>query len=122
MSLLRTTRRLGSWFVGVFLLAQLAGVVPLMSAHAQHTLAASSLATGDGVQAHGAIPWNEPHHHGTADLSDECCALHGHLIAVVPNMWSAERGGFMKGREVAQPVNSLAGIEPTLADPPPKTP
>lgn len=116
MTVLRTVRGLGFWFCELFLLAQLLGVVPLMSAHANHVLKTREAC------AEGQAPVCLSHDdHGTADLNDECCALHGHLIAVIPSIASVDRTLFIKETDNSPQVKALTDVEPVLTDPPPKT-
>lgn len=60
-------RRLGPWIVGLFLIAQIFGVVPLMSEHTTH-LAEVQLVLSKGSASTESIP--KGHHHvGDADGS-----------------------------------------------------
>jgi len=73
-------RRLCPWLVGLFLIAQIFGVVPLMSEHTAHA-AESQLVHFKGNASGGSIPQGH-HHHGDADgfiqhheLQDLNCAF-----------------------------------------------
>lgn len=76
MMRMATKRRFAQWFGALFLVAQIFGVVPLMSEHAAHIAEAGLAACSDKV-AHGHC-----HHHGDADgfmqhheLQDLCGAF-----------------------------------------------
>ena len=58
-------RSLGTWFVGVFLIAQIVGVVSLLSEHTAHVAGTESLASQGSVST-GNIPKSR-HHRGDAD-------------------------------------------------------
>jgi hypothetical protein len=53
-------RRLGPWLVGLFFIAQIFGVVPLMSGHTTH-VAESQLVLSEHTAGTESIP--EGHHH-----------------------------------------------------------
>jgi hypothetical protein len=74
-------RRLCPWVVGLFLVAQVFGVVPLMSGHTAH-VAESGLALSKDSASTGSIPHQGHHHRGDADgfiqhheLQDLNCAV-----------------------------------------------
>src|SRR5262245_55641786 len=75
-----TTRRFASWLVGLFVFAQVAGVVPLMAAHTLHVFESKQVVSDDDVLAEGAR--GAQHHHSIAELNDQCCAFH-HLAGVL---------------------------------------
>jgi len=125
-----TKRRIGPWLLGLFFLAQIAGIVPLVGAHLQHIIEtqrdiASDLAdTGvaNHVHRHHANHDHDRHDHGVSDSTDQCCTLHHHLAGVVPSI----AGGILRGNLMALlmafPPSSLEGAEPTLLERPPKLP
>jgi hypothetical protein len=70
-------RMLRSWLLGLYFVAQVAGVVPLMYDHTLNIYETKPVAG----HAHLAIPGNaaEPdagHHHGMIAFHDQCCAIH----------------------------------------------
>ena len=74
MSYARTIRWLRTCLVGLFALAQIAGVSPLIY---EHTLNVFDAAQADGDHDH--VTPTAPgadHHHGILDVHDQCCALH----------------------------------------------
>jgi hypothetical protein len=80
MTRLLTMRRLAPWLIGLFVFAQVAGVVPLMAAHTLHVFESKQVVSDDDVLALGAR--GAQHHHSIADLNDQCCAFH-HLAGVL---------------------------------------
>jgi hypothetical protein len=60
-----TMRSLRTWFVGLFLIAQIFGVVSLLSDHTEH-VAATELLVSQGSASTGNIPESR-HHRGDAD-------------------------------------------------------
>src|SRR5262245_2395647 len=81
MTRLQTMRRLAPWLIGLFVFAQVAGVVPLMAAHTLHVFESKQVVSDDDdVLAVG--PRGAQHHHSIADLNDQCCAFH-HLAGVL---------------------------------------
>jgi len=118
MSYARTIRWLRTWLVGLFALAQIAGVSPLIYEH--------TLNVFDAAQAgseHGHLSPKAPgadHHHGILDLHDQCCALHT-LAGPLPTILvaaPAERAG----APMALPMAIvLAQKLPVLLDRPPKS-
>jgi len=74
-------RRFAQWLVALFIFAQIAGVVPMISSHTLHVFESKQvLADEDGIEATG--PGGTHHHHSIADLNDQCCAFH-HLVGVL---------------------------------------
>jgi hypothetical protein len=65
--------RLSPWLVGLFLIAQIFGVVPLVSCHSAHAAGAASILCEDEGGA-GALP--QGHHH----LGDADDAAHHHAL------------------------------------------
>jgi hypothetical protein len=80
MTRLLTMRRLAPWLIGLFVFAQVAGVVPLISAHTLHVFESKQVVSDDDVLALGVR--GAQHHHSIADLNDQCCAFH-HLAGVL---------------------------------------
>jgi Protein of unknown function (DUF2946) len=120
-------RRLGPLFVVLFVLAQAAGIAPLISTHIQHELeneqdiAADLGESGriDHEHHHHAHHDGGKHEHGSSDPNDQCCTLHHHLAGVIP----MATGGAQRGLTlsiVAVPPRSLTGIDPRRLERPPK--
>jgi hypothetical protein len=118
MTSIQIMRRLGPWLLGLFLIAQIAGVAPLFSAHTHHIFESKQIVAADNdvvvADQRGAH-----HHHGLADLNDQCCAFH-HLTGVLPYGLDADRIGFTGTAIVAAPTRALAAADPILIERPPK--
>jgi hypothetical protein len=117
MTRLQKMRRIGPWLLGLFLIAQIAGIVPLVYAHTLHMFEGKQgIADGrDTIAAHEpggdrAVPGDD----------DRCCVLHHHLTGVLPGAASAIRVGLVGLRMIAAPTNPLASADPTPHDRPPK--
>jgi hypothetical protein len=120
MPFVRAIRCFRACLVGLFVVAQVAGIVPLIY---DHTLNIYETAP---VAAHGHQPVNPTvanpdadHHHGSLDLHDQCCALHT-LAGPIPHVLDATPAHFMSMRIVPSKVIALTGGKPSLPDRPPK--
>ena len=76
MSLVRV-RLLRRWLLGLYIIAQVAGVVPVMYDHTLNIYETLPVAGHVHVRlaTHTAQPDAE-HHHGFIDFHDQCCAIH----------------------------------------------
>jgi hypothetical protein len=127
---LRTRRRFGRWLLGLFLIAQLAGVVPLVTVHLEHAIASEQDAAadaGDGAAAshahhHHVHHGSGPHYHGAGDPNDQCCTLHHHLAGVLPDATPARVADLVVGAIVSLPPRPLVPADPGLLERPPKLP
>ena len=88
---LHIKRRFGRWLLGLFLIAQLAGVAPLVAVHLQHISAAEQDLADDAgagvaqhVHRHHVHKGGSHHDHGATDPNDQCCTVHHHLAGVLP--------------------------------------
>jgi hypothetical protein len=112
-------RRVGACLVALFLLAQIFGVIPLLSAQVTH-LAESDLALCHGNVAIETIPQNRHHHRGDADgfiLHHELQDLTGAFVCL-----SGQCGTACVRRAItAYVTGALAEAEPTPLDRPPKS-
>jgi hypothetical protein len=117
----RTIHNLRAVLLGLFVLAQVAGVIPLIY---EHTLNVFETVP---VKAHG-HPHVRPdiehpdadHHHGALDLHDQCCALHNSLTGPLPNVIEAAPVGLMTMRVASYDLVALAGSDPPVPDRPPR--
>jgi hypothetical protein len=110
-------RRFAPWLVGLFLFAQIAGVVPLMFDHTFHSFEGQPAAA---AHDHGAPGQHGDHRHGAGDVKDECCTLY-HLIGVIPLAIADTPAGSIKVRVDALPPNPLVITGPDRLDRPPKS-
>src|SRR5262245_15995398 len=121
MSFVRTIRCFRACLLGLFVAAQVAGVVPLIY---DHTL---SVAETTPVGAHhhphvkptAANP-DADHHHGLLDLHDQCCALHM-LTGPLPEILDTSSVEFALARLAPAEQVMLLGGSPGLLDRPPKS-
>jgi len=116
---LHAKRRFGPWLLGLFLLAQIAGVVPVMFDHAVHVFESQSSVAD--AHDHGATGRHGDHRHGVGDVKDECCALHHHLAGLIPVPTPAAVLSLAPARLVAPRLRTLESADPILLDRPPKS-
>jgi hypothetical protein len=116
---LQTKRRFGPWLLGLFLIAQIAGVLPMMFDHAVHVF--ESQPTIFSAHDHSAPGRHGDHRHGIADVKDECCALHHHLAGVLPFAVPAVSFRLAAGPMVVPAVRAPASADPILFERPPKS-
>ena len=123
-------RRLGRWLLGLFLIAQLAGVVPLVTVHLEHAIASELDAAADSSDGaaravnhahhHHVHHGSGPHDHGASDPNDQCCTLHHHLAGVLPEAVPARVADLIVAAIVALPPAPLVPADPGLLERPPK--
>jgi hypothetical protein len=129
MSSLRIKRCYGRWLLGLFLIAQIAGVVPLVSVRLQHVIAAGqdivAGIAGAGIPDHAlhhAHQGTGHHDDGTADPNDQCCTLHHHLMGVLPHATGSDRNSLPIATIVSLPLRAFIPANPGLLERPPKLP
>jgi hypothetical protein len=116
---LHAKRRFGPWLLGLFLLAQIAGVVPVIFDHAVHVFESQhAVAEAHDQSAPGR---HGDHRHGVGDVKDECCSLHHHLAGVIPITVPAVAFTLVAAPLVAPPLRALASADPILLERPPKS-
>jgi hypothetical protein len=116
---MRRFSALGPWLLGLFLLAQLAGVVPVMFDHAVHVFESQPAVAS--AHDHGAPGRHGDHRHGIGDVKDECCSLHHHLTGVLPFIEHAASISFATVPIIVPPTRALASADPILLERPPKS-
>jgi len=117
MKPLAKMRRCGSWLLGLFLITQLAIVMPSIGAHATHSFdttpaASHRHAVATALEASGASQ-------GLTD-GDDSCTLHHHLGGVLtpsPCVASIDFVGTLLG---APPPRALPRADRVMIDKPPK--
>jgi hypothetical protein len=122
-------RRVGPLLLGLFMMAQAAGIMPLIGTHIQHALENDQDIAADlgesgklnHVHHHHAHRDGGPHEHGTNDANDQCCTLHHHLAGVIPIASSAKQRG-LTVPIAAVPLHPLVGADPSTLERPPKLP
>jgi hypothetical protein len=120
-------RRLGHVLLGLFLIAQLAGIVPLIGVHLQHVMASHQDVADDAAST--GVAGHAHHHHShqgsgghdhATDPNDQCCTLHHHLAGVLPNAAGADVNGIWITALVSLPPRALLPADPGLPERPPK--
>lgn len=120
-------RRVGPMLLALFVYAQAAGIMPLISTHIQHAFEneqdiAADLSEGgkiNHVHHHHAHHASEQHEHGATDPNDQCCTLHHHLAGVVPIANTGRERALTMSLVEAVPL-SLVGTNPGTPERPPK--
>lgn len=119
-TLVRNIRCLRASLLAIFVVAQIAGVIPLLY---DHTL---NVYETNPVAAHNHAPVNPSvvhpdadHHHGALDLHDQCCTLHM-LTAPLPQIGGVSRVDFASTPVFAAELTALSGNDPAVLDRPPK--
>jgi hypothetical protein len=119
MTRLHQMRRFARWLVGLFIFAQIAGVVPLISSHTLHVFESKQVITGeDGIEAVGSHGTH--HHHSIADLNDQCCAFH-HLAGVLAYGVTLDPVRFAEVVIGSFVPSALVAADPMLLERPPKS-
>jgi len=120
MARLRTMRALMFWVMGVFLIAQFAGVVSAQLIYPQ--LGAGLIAPLTHSHHADIADSTLPHHHhhgqGQAD-GDRCCALHT-LAAVLPTVLTSAPLTLVAVRLFPERARQIARTIPHLPDRPPR--
>jgi hypothetical protein len=121
-------RRIGPLLLGLFVFAQAAGIMPLISTHIQHAFENEQDIAADRDESGGIkhVHHHHSHHdgqheHGANDPTDQCCTLHHHLAGVVPIASGARQHALMVSL-VESPLPSLVGTDPGTPKRPPKLP
>jgi hypothetical protein len=112
-------RHLGWWLVGLFLCAQVFGVMPLISGHTAHVAETQSVVASDHAGA-GSGAHRGHHHRGDVDgdvQHHQMQDLSGALTCPIGQCQIAPRRVRAAGHEPA----GLAGADPILLERPPKT-
>jgi len=117
--LLQIKRRFGPRLLGLFLVAQLAGVVPVMFDHAVHVFESQPVLAD--AHDHSAPGRHGDHRHGIGDVKDECCSLHHHLAGVLPFTVRVASFNLIARPMLVPPTRALASADPILLERPPKS-
>jgi hypothetical protein len=118
MILMATMRRFNAWIGGLFLIAQVFAVVPLISKHATHEAESALVLSNENVRI-GSIPQGHYHHHGDADgfiEHHELQDLNGTLISLGSRCEIA----IVRVASIAYVPDAVAEGDPILLERPPK--
>ena len=120
MTIAPTIRGFRAFLLGLFVVAQVAGVVPLIYDHTLNTYEAVPVAGHSHVAVKSALASPDAdHHHGVLDLHDQCCALHT-LAGPVPSAAGIVPVDFVGAAAVSIAAILLVQAGPDLPDRPPK--
>ena len=120
MKRLRSIPRFVRLLVGLFLLAQLAGVVSSPRANA---LPMPDTTAEHSHQHHGHHHDDSgaARHHGDhGNLADSCCALHAYFAGVMPPAVAVKIATVVGERVAAGPDDQSGGVPPSRLDRPPR--
>ena len=113
-----TRRRLGGWFAGVLLIAQIFGIVPLIGGHTAHVAETELVRFQDNTRT-ASIP-HRHHYHGDADGFIQHHELQD-LSGVFPCLISRCEIAFVSVAIITSASDAVAESEPALLERPPKT-
>jgi len=113
------------WFVrllvGLFLVAQFAGVVSSPCASAlQLATAGVSHDHHQHAHEHGEVAQHHDHHDHGGNLADTCCALHAYFSGILPPAIGVETGSIMAESLSVSPDTLALGVPPGRLDRPPR--
>jgi hypothetical protein len=123
-------RRLGPSLLGLLLLAQVVGIVPMITTHIQHAFENDQDVAADVSESarvahvhhhHVHHEDGQPHRHDSTDPNDQCCTLHHHLAGVIPLATGISRSGLTMPVAPGLP-RELVGTNPGSPERPPKLP
>lgn len=121
MAWFRTKQRLAPWLIGLFLVAQISGVVPRLIYAQPSVIATTTQAPHQHAHMHADQATPHEHHDEQApSLADQCCALHL-LTGVVPFVVTSIsiEPLAVPLLEVSKP--NAAGVDPHRLDRPPRS-
>jgi hypothetical protein len=120
MTFIRTMHRLRASLMALFLVAQVAGVVPLIYDHTLNLFERSPVPAHSHVHLASSLAAPDAdHHHGALDLHDQCCALHT-LAAPLPYTPNPDPQELVGRRIILAVAVSLPQSRPALPDRPPR--
>jgi hypothetical protein len=124
MNRLRTVPVFVRLLVGLFLAAQLAGVVSSPRASAHPAMPDAGIAPSHHDHAHhhddGSGSGPAPHQHDGGNLADTCCALHAYFAGVLPPAVAVKTASIVGERLAARPDDQAPGLPPGRLDRPPR--
>jgi len=113
-------QRFGPWLVGLFLIAQVAGVIPALYVDTLHEYEGASVVGHSQENVVGNLP---VHHGDPADIHDghdQCCALHHGMVGVVPRIFAPGVTSLASVRVEAR-ADALASGNRSRLDRPPRS-
>jgi len=119
MKWFRTIPNFVRLLVGLFLVAQLAGVVSSPRASAQ-PMPDAGMVHSHQDRAHHHDGSGAPHHHDGGNLADTCCALHAYFAGVMPPIVAMAAESVVGERLALRFDHQRAGVPPGRLDRPPR--
>jgi hypothetical protein len=120
MMFFRTIRCFRACILALFVVAQVAGVVPLMYDHTLNVFETTPVAGHSHIHiGHSIVAPDSDHHHGVLDLHDQCCALHT-LAGPLPRIADAVPAELAGMRMIPVAAIALSDGAPILIDRPPR--
>ena len=119
MSRARTVCWLRACLLGLFVCAQVFGIVPAIYEHTLKVYETVPVATHNHSLTNPVAP-DADHHHGITDLEDQCCALHS-LAGPLPNAASVAQVASASVRLPLPDIASLTYVTAHRLDRPPKS-
>jgi ABC-type Zn2+ transport system substrate-binding protein/surface adhesin len=127
MTSIRTIRWLRAFLLGFFLIAQTAGVWPVICRHALDGHEAISAVahhhSHDAAQVAAHDEANDPdaHHHRGPDAQDECCTVHV-MVGLLPQVPNIAAVASLSAELSPASSAALPGVDLDRLDRPPSTP
>lgn len=119
MTFARTIRCLRASLLGLFVVAQVGGIIPLIYDHTLNVFETTPVAGHSHVHVRSSIGTDAGHHHGLLGLHDQCCALHA-LAGPVPHVANTAPVEFGGVRMVSSGVIAVVEDSPNPLDRPPR--
>ena len=120
MTFVRNIRGLRASLLAIFVVAQIAGVIPLIYDHTLNVYETTPVAAHKHSHLHPSVANPDTdHHHGALNLHDQCCTLHM-LAAPLPQVGGVSRIDFASTAVFAVELTALSGSDPAVLDRPPK--
>jgi hypothetical protein len=117
---LRAIRWLRASLLAIFVVAQVAGVIPLLYDHTLNVYETTPVAVHNHPHVNPTLANPDAdHHHGAIDLHDQCCALHT-LAGPLPLVIDAAPVDISSVRLVQSELPALSGGNPGVLDRPPR--
>lgn len=120
MTFVRTIRCLHASLLALFVVAQVAGVVPLIYDHTLNVYETAPVIAHRHPQAKPTVATPDAdHHHGVLDLHDQCCAFHA-LAGPLPLVLDAAPVDFASVRMFPDELIAFTGCNASVLDRPPR--
>ena len=120
MTIVRTIRCVRAGLMALFVVAQVAGVVPLICDHTLNVYEVTPVAAHRHLPVSSTLASPDAdHHHGLLGLHDQCCALHT-LAGPLPDVFDTASDHLASVRIVPDELVAVFGAYPGVIDRPPR--